>query len=70
MGDVLKTMGFSASRADANIWIKKTKDGNGYEYIATHVDDMIVVAKDPNTYITRMANHSLLKRSKKTHHTI
>ena len=62
LGDVLKTMGFSVSRADADLWIKKTKDDNGYEYIATHVDDVIVVAKDPKTHITRMANHFPIKK--------
>ena len=62
MGDVLKTMAFSASRADPDLWIKETKDGSGYEYIATHVDDVIVVAKDRKTHIMRMATHFPIKK--------
>ena len=62
LGDVLKTMGFNASRADADLWIKKANDGESYEYIATHVDDVIVVSKDPKIYMTKMAEHFPIKK--------
>ena len=62
LGDVLKEMGFNTSRADADLWIKIANDGTGYEYIATHVDDVIVVAKDPKIYMTKMAQHFPIKK--------
>ena len=51
LGDVLKEMGFKASRADPDLWIKSSADGKSYEYIASHVDDVIIVCKDPDQYI-------------------
>ena len=46
------------------MWIKKTNDGNLYEYIATHVDDVIVVSKEPKIYMTKMAEHFPIKKVK------
>ena len=37
-------MGFTPTRYDNNVWIKPREDG--CNFIATHVDDFIVVAKD------------------------
>ena len=65
LGDALTTMGFSVSRADVDLWIKKTNDGNGYEYIATHVDDVIIVVKDHKIHITRMARHFPIRKGKR-----
>ena len=42
----LKMMGYSPSKADPDLWMKKTKDGH-YEYIARYVDDVISFSKDP-----------------------
>eukprot|EP00957_Ditylum_brightwellii_P094825 7221142-Ditylum_brightwellii.AAC.1 len=39
-------MGFKSSRADQDLWIKKSEQYEGYDYIATHVDDIITVAKN------------------------
>ena len=44
LADVLREMGFTLTRHDANVWIKPREDG--CNFIATHVDDFIVVAKD------------------------
>ena len=51
LGDTLKSLGFTPSRADPDLWIKQSDDNTHYEYIGTHVDDMIVVSKDPMKYI-------------------
>ena len=51
LGDTLRTFGFSPSRADPDVWIKLSKDKTYYEYIASHVDDIIVVSKEPERYI-------------------
>ena len=38
-------MGFSPSRADPDIWMRRK--GSHYEYIAVYVDDLAIAAKDP-----------------------
>ena len=40
-------MGFQLSKADPDIWMKPTDDGQAYEYIAVYVDDLCVPSKDP-----------------------
>ena len=40
-------MGFKSSRVDHDLWYKKSEDHSGYDYIATHVDDVIIAAKRP-----------------------
>ena len=47
LGDTLRRIGFIPSRADQKLWIIKAKDYDGYDYLATHVDDLIVAAKRP-----------------------
>ena len=42
--DVLRKMGFASTRHDNNVWIKPREDG--CDYVATHVDGFIFVAKD------------------------
>jgi Reverse transcriptase (RNA-dependent DNA polymerase) len=42
----LRHLGFVPSKADLDLWIKKMQDGT-YEYIASYVDDIIVISKDP-----------------------
>ena len=51
LGDTLKSLGFVPSRADPDLWIKESDDGTHYEYIGTHVDDLIIVSKNPMKYI-------------------
>ena len=44
--DTLQHMGFQTSKADPDIWMKPTDDGQAYEYIAVYVDDLCVASKD------------------------
>ena len=52
----IKNMGFTQCRADADLWIKKDPNNGTYEYIATYVDDLILVMKDPKPYIEHIKN--------------
>ena len=54
LGDMLKHLGFTPSRADPDLWFNKSSDGTHYEYIATHVDDLIIVSKNPMQYINEL----------------
>ena len=40
--DILHQIGFKPSKADPDIWMKSSKDGNHYEYIAVYVDDLAI----------------------------
>ena len=51
LGDAIRDMGFKPTRADPDLWIKPSGDGKIYEYIATYVDDIIIVAKEPSKYL-------------------
>ena len=42
--DALRKMGLAPTRHGNNVWIKPREDG--HDFIATHVEDFIVVAKD------------------------
>ena len=42
-------MGFTLSKADKDIWMKKR--GDHYEYIAVYVDDLLIVSKVPEEII-------------------
>ena len=47
-------MGFTPTKCDPDLWIKLNHDKNKYEYIATYVDDLIIVAEDPKKYLDIM----------------
>ena len=52
LGQLLIRMGFLPTRADQDLWYRKSDDYDGYDYIAMHVDDIIIAAKDPSKYMT------------------
>ena len=47
LADLLRRIGFTATRADPDLWYKKSPYYEGYDYIATHVDNLMVAAKRP-----------------------
>jgi hypothetical protein len=53
-------MGYTPSKADADFWMKRHKDGH-YEYIANYVDDVISFSKDPMSVIEELKKDYLLK---------
>eukprot|EP00957_Ditylum_brightwellii_P067246 5103002-Ditylum_brightwellii.AAC.1 len=46
-GDFLRELGFEPLRVDQDHWLQKSVKYEGYDYVATHVDNIIIVAKDP-----------------------
>jgi hypothetical protein len=57
LGGFLRYMEFTPSRADQDLWIKKSDLYNGYDYIATHDDDIIIVAKGQVKYLNHIEQH-------------
>ena len=47
-------MGFSPTRAVQDLWYRKSPDYDRYNYIATHVDDIIIAAKRPIEYMAKI----------------
>ena len=54
-------MGLAPTRADPDLWIKTTSNGQSYDYIATHVDDLIVVSKNPEQYLDKLKENFPLR---------
>jgi hypothetical protein len=61
LADFLRTLGFTPSRFDRDVWMRLRDDETGYDYICTHVDDFKVVAKEPMIWIDRIASAFLIK---------
>ena len=59
LADTLIRIGFQPSRADPDLWIKENEEG--YDYIATHVDDVIVASKNPQQYISLIEQEYALR---------
>ena len=54
-------MGFRPSRADQDLWIRRSDDHDAYDYIATWVDDIICVAKKPEKYMAIISQQFALR---------
>ena len=50
--DTLREMGFTPSKAENDIWMRRI--GDHYEYIATYVDDLAICSKDPQAIIDKL----------------
>ena len=59
--DILNDMGFKPSKADPDIWMKPSKDGSHYEYIAVYVDDLAICMKDPKAFCDTLKEKYKLK---------
>ena len=59
LADTFICLGFEPSRADPDLWIKKTN--YGYDYIATYVNDVIVASRKPQDYIARIEQEYALR---------
>ena len=49
LADTLVSLGFKTSKADNDLWMRDC--GDHYEYIATYVDDLLIIGKDPMAII-------------------
>ena len=62
--DALTAMGFTPSRADPDIWIRKR--GDHYEYVAVYVDDLLIASKTPQEITNALEAHPNLFKLKGT----
>ena len=45
LADTLRSIGFKSTRFDPDVWMRP--NGDHYDYLGTHTDDLLVVSKDP-----------------------
>eukprot|EP00957_Ditylum_brightwellii_P163625 12458221-Ditylum_brightwellii.AAC.1 len=50
-------MGFMLFLVDQDLWLRKSDEYEGYDYIATHVDDIIILVKDLSKYMPHIEQH-------------
>ena len=55
-------MGFTPSRYDPDVWYKLREDGEGYDYIATYVDDFLITAMDAWSYMRQWQTVYTIKK--------
>ena len=61
LADLLRRMGFVPTRADQDLWYKRSEHYDGYDYIATHVDDLIIASKKPSDYMAQIEQEFLVR---------
>ena len=61
IGNILKDMNFTPSRADQCIWLKRNIELYLYEYIAVYVDDLCIATQDPGQIINTLKSKYKLK---------
>ena len=52
--EILHQMNFKLSRTDPNTWMKYSKDGSHYEYIAVYIDDLAIYMEDPKSFCDKL----------------
>ena len=52
--ECLLDLGFVPSLAEASIYMRKCPTADHYEYIATYVDDLAIIMKDPQSLIDQL----------------
>ena len=57
--DVMRSMGFTPSRAEPDIWMRAR--GDHYEYIAVYVDDRAIASRDPEDIVKLLVDKHKFK---------
>ena len=52
--DLLQKISFQPTRADQDLWYRKLNDYEGYDFIATHFNDILIVAKKTMDYTAQI----------------
>jgi hypothetical protein len=53
LSETLYSMGFKPSRGDGDVWMKR--NGDHYDYIGTHTDDLLIVGLDPRNIMDQLS---------------
>ncbi|MGH3053584.1 MAG: reverse transcriptase domain-containing protein, partial [Gaiellaceae bacterium] len=64
LAEKLRDMGFTPSRGDADMWMRKATKSNGnkyYEYIVVYVDDLLLISTDTRSILDELSKLYKLK---------
>ena len=61
LADFIRSLGFTPSRYDRDVWLRSRDRGDGYDYICTHVDDFKIVARDAEMWMDKLKKAFLIK---------
>ena len=50
-GKFLRCIGFTSSREDQDLWMRKSNGYDGYDYIDSRIDAIIIAEKNPYKYM-------------------
>ena len=56
-GEFIRDLGFITSITYQYLWMKKLEEYDGYDYITTHIDDIIILANNPSKYMNEIEQH-------------
>ena len=54
LAECLQSLGFVRSLADERIFMRPSKCGKVYEYVATYIDDLCICAKEPKELLKQL----------------
>ena len=54
--DTFRSMGFTPTRFDQDVWMRKFSDDKSYEYICTHVDDFCIFSRNPQSVMDQITD--------------
>ena len=63
LADFIRSLGFTPSRYDRDVWLRPREEKDGYDYVCTHVDDFKIVARDPDKWLKYIQDSFLVKES-------
>lgn len=65
LADTLRSFGFKQTRFDNDVWIRFNETDKMYEYVCTHVDDFMIVSRNPDPIMKEIESVYLVKDSSK-----
>ena len=54
LAECLEDIGFVRSKDDSSIFMRPTKDGNTYKYVACYVDNLAFIVERPESFIKEL----------------
>jgi hypothetical protein len=60
LSDNLRAMGFKPTRFDPDVWLRLRDVKAGFDYIATHTDDLMIVAQDASHHMSTVRDKHIV----------
>ena len=51
LSDFIRALGFVPTQYNEDIWIRQRETKDGYDYICTHVDDFMIIARNSQQWL-------------------